>query len=369
MPVARTARTPSPHHRGAGEDQLRSLPEWHPGPVVADRRQLEHRVRLAAEGALIDPQPRRRQDLAVGRHLVALADPDDVARHELAGRQSHLTTGAKRGDRRGKHLLKRLHGALGPVLLQEAEDAVDDDHREDRPAQLGHPGQDREDPGHPEEHGEEAPELLEQTQPKRAAADALEPVRPAGQEAPAGLGGVEPRRARREQAQQLGGPERHLAGRALGRRERLDQRLAGGGRAGPGCDLRLGQARHEPPDQTEGARAVAHRRDENEGRLDRRQPSAERRTVGKVHPAERHAPGAADERVDQRHPGARRGGSPPAPRATAPAVRGRRPARRSRDRGRPDHRPGTARWPAMRRQPSRAGPTMISDPRGRAAPA
>jgi len=286
-------------HRGSREDQLRPLPGRHAGPVVSGCRQLEHRVRLAGERALVDPQSRRREELAVGRHPVTLADLDDVAGHELAGGEAQFPTRAERGDRRGEHLLERFDGPFGAVFLQEAEDAVDDDHGEDRPAQLGHPGQHGEDPGHPEEDGEEAPELLEETHEERPAPDALEPVRAACKTPPGGLGGAEPGRARAEQTEQLGGAERHLAGRALGGRQRFDQRLACRGRAGAIRDPRLGQASHQPADQTEGARAVSDGRDEDHGGVHGRQAGQEPRSMGKVDPAEAHAPGIAGERVDQ----------------------------------------------------------------------
>jgi hypothetical protein len=148
--------------RGAREDQLRPLPDRHAGSVVTGRRQLEHRMRLARERALIDPQSRRREELAIGRDLIALADLDDVAGHQVDGGLAQFPAGSKHSDHRREHLLERLDGALGAIFLQEAEDAVDEDDSEDRPAQLGHPGQYGEDAGHPEQDGEEAPELLEE---------------------------------------------------------------------------------------------------------------------------------------------------------------------------------------------------------------
>ena len=299
MPVARTTKRPAPATTAVpAKTSSAPLPDGHAGSVVADRRQLEHRMRLAGERALIDPQSRRREELAVGRDLIALADLDDVAGHQLDGGLAQFPAGSKDGDHRREHLLERLDGALGAIFLQEAEDAVDEDDSEDRPAELGHPGQHGEDAGHPEQDGEEAPELLEEAQEERAAPYALEAIRAACEPSPGSLGVAEPGGTRPEQAEQVGSAQRDLAGDALGRRQRLDQRLAGCGRTGARHDPRLGQARHQPADQTEHPRAVADRRNEHHGGLHGRQAGGEPRSMGKVHPAQRHALGLAGERMD-----------------------------------------------------------------------
>ena len=91
-------------------------------------------MRLAGERALIDPQSRRREELAVGRDLIALADLDDVAGHQIVAARRSLAGGTQHSDHRREHVLERLDGALGAVFLEEAEDAVDDDRRRRSPS-------------------------------------------------------------------------------------------------------------------------------------------------------------------------------------------------------------------------------------------
>src|SRR5262245_15309844 len=139
-------------------------------------------MRLARERALVDAQPGGREQLTVAWHLVALLEPHEVAGHQRVGGDPHLAIVAPDGDEPRQHALEGLDRAFGAPLLEEAEHAVDDDHAEDAPSELGHAGEERERAAHPQEDREEAPELLEQPQQDALAPDALEPVGPARSE-------------------------------------------------------------------------------------------------------------------------------------------------------------------------------------------
>ena len=131
---------------------------------------------LSGQGTLIDPETLSGQKLPIGWNLIALLEADDVSHDNFGGGPSLLALLAEHGDLVGKQLLKRLHRALGPVFLQEAEDAVDHDDGEDRPAQLGESGQKRQSAADPQQHGKERGELGAQPQEQRAAADAVQPI-------------------------------------------------------------------------------------------------------------------------------------------------------------------------------------------------
>jgi hypothetical protein len=99
-----------------------------------DLELLEHGLALARERALVRLDGGRLQldDAHVGRHLVAHADVDDVARHELRRRHvghEHAVTQHLGGGR--LHLLECVERVLGVVLLPDADDGVDDQDEHD----------------------------------------------------------------------------------------------------------------------------------------------------------------------------------------------------------------------------------------------
>jgi hypothetical protein len=130
------------------------------------------------------------------------------------------------GDRDdvGKQSLERLDRALGPVLLQKAEHAVDDDDDDDRPGELAEPPHECAPGRDPEEHREEAPELLQESDRQGTSPHALEAIRPAGDATPRRLGRRESARCRAENREDVRCRKRALAGRSVAA-ERLDQLL------------------------------------------------------------------------------------------------------------------------------------------------
>ena len=82
MPVARTIATPPRHHRGPGEHQLRRSARRDVRALVPQRGQLEYRVGLPREGALIDAQAGSFEELRVGRDRSPVLELHDVAGHQ-----------------------------------------------------------------------------------------------------------------------------------------------------------------------------------------------------------------------------------------------------------------------------------------------
>ena len=133
-------------HAGRGDDA--------DGPAVGDRRAREHHVELALdarilrdelevlehglalarEGALVRLEGGRLElhDAHVSRHLVAHADVDHVARHELRRRHVGHELAVAQHLRGGRlHLLECVESVLGVVLLPDADDGVDDQYEHD----------------------------------------------------------------------------------------------------------------------------------------------------------------------------------------------------------------------------------------------
>ncbi len=65
----------------------------------------------------------------------------------------------------GHHLTETLAGLLGPMLLDEGEDPVEDDHTEDGDAQFRQLGDEGEPTGNPQQNGEEVDELGQELSP------------------------------------------------------------------------------------------------------------------------------------------------------------------------------------------------------------
>ncbi len=156
-----------------------------PGPLV-------DRLGLAGQCRLLQQEAARADQAKVRRHLVARLQDDDVAGHQLLGGDPGPLP-LPQHERLGReHLADRIQCPLGPALLDEAHDRIDQNDAQD------HRGVDpfaepRGDQGRAEQHvdqdvvklGEEAPEWT----PRRSR---LEAVGTVGREAPPGLVAVQP---------------------------------------------------------------------------------------------------------------------------------------------------------------------------------
>ena len=94
---------------------------------------LLHRERLAGEGRLVDPQVAGIREAHVGRDLVAGLQDDDVAGHQLGGREAHALAVAHDRGLGGHGPRQRLDGLDRLGFLEIADDGVDHHHPEDDP--------------------------------------------------------------------------------------------------------------------------------------------------------------------------------------------------------------------------------------------
>jgi hypothetical protein len=155
-------------HEGAGEDEV--------GRLGRVRRRLgerplltQDRLGFPGEGGVVDLQAMRHQHPGVGRDPVALGQQDDVAGNQLHRWDAGLLPAPQDDRGLGQECRQRLGGPLGAVFLGEREQAVDDDHHDDRPAelrQLPHEGEPGRRPQHErEEVGELRDELADRAGP------------------------------------------------------------------------------------------------------------------------------------------------------------------------------------------------------------
>ena len=86
---------------------------------------------FAGQRRLVDAQVARADEAQVGRHLVPALDEDEVAGHDLGGRQPQLLAGADDGGLGGHGATQRLDGGDRPGLLQVADERVEEDDAED----------------------------------------------------------------------------------------------------------------------------------------------------------------------------------------------------------------------------------------------
>ncbi|MCR5872800.1 hypothetical protein LRS10_00495 [Phenylobacterium sp. J426] len=111
--------------------------ERHAGPV-ADRRvgddgtdSLVDRGRLAREDRFLDPQAVRSEKAQIGRNLLACLEQDDIARYDQRAVDAYALGLADDGALRRQHLADGIHGLFRPSLLDEADDRIGEDNRED----------------------------------------------------------------------------------------------------------------------------------------------------------------------------------------------------------------------------------------------
>ncbi len=93
---------------------------------------LDHRQGFTRQRRLVDHQVRRLDQPQVGRHHLAGLEKDDISWHQLVLGDPHGRAVPQGLDPRRAQPLQGLQGALGPVFLNEADDAVEQHDDQDR---------------------------------------------------------------------------------------------------------------------------------------------------------------------------------------------------------------------------------------------
>jgi hypothetical protein len=96
------------------------------------RAVLRHRHALAGQRRLLAGEREGLGHAGVGRHVVARLEFDQVARHEVAGRDRPPRALADHAGQGRGHRPQGRQRPLGPILLQEADHGVDEHDRHDR---------------------------------------------------------------------------------------------------------------------------------------------------------------------------------------------------------------------------------------------
>ena len=134
------------------------------------RRGLLHRLRLPGQDRFLDAQIGGLDQASIRGHQVAGLQQHDVSRDKVMRRHlSHLACApdAHQGHRQ---LFQSGHRLLGAILLDEAEDRVEHDDREDRDGIFDIADQRRDDRGDDQDQHQRAGELLQDDAPRRSAA-------------------------------------------------------------------------------------------------------------------------------------------------------------------------------------------------------
>ena len=133
---ARHHRTAQQQHAVGAEGRLAGLGRLHGA--------AGHRKGFARQGRFVDVQVARFQQASVGWHQASCGQLHLVSTHQLAHRHRAGHAPAPHGGHQRHPALQRLHGAAGPVLLQELQrHAEQHDHRHQHEAgavaqQRGH---------------------------------------------------------------------------------------------------------------------------------------------------------------------------------------------------------------------------------------
>ena len=192
IPVAVTTISPRPRvHLGV---HVRHV------DAIAERRtlrghrvdHLRHRRALAREAGLLDLERRGDQDPAVGGHLVAGLEPDDVAGDQLLGRDLDALAVAPHVRRHDQHLAQRGDALGGLALLVQAHHRVEDgqpDH--DQPGRHVLQRDDADHRGAEQHELHQVAVLAQERLPTRLLGLLGQPVRPVLAGAAIDLGGVE----------------------------------------------------------------------------------------------------------------------------------------------------------------------------------
>ena len=168
----------------AGEDEIVGVDQRRRRPAA--NRAARDRLRLARERRRIDLH-RARDQPRVGGEAIALADQQQVARHQLCDFDLDRLFPAPYPRPRRQVLAQRLGGPLRLQLLGEGEDGVEDDHRDDRRRQGEDPGGGGKRRGDPEQQRQRVGELQPQVAEVARPPAPLDLVRPVLLEPPARL--------------------------------------------------------------------------------------------------------------------------------------------------------------------------------------
>ena len=152
--------------RGADHCEALTLDQERTG---VQRVAHSHRVRnaLARQRRHVHRKPVALDTLKIRTDPVTLGEHHQVVRHHLGGEDRSRDAVTDHRDALRQQVPETLGGSIGPMLLDECEDAVDHDDHEDRPAQLRQSAQDRQHARSPQHEGEEVNELGNELAPRR----------------------------------------------------------------------------------------------------------------------------------------------------------------------------------------------------------
>ena len=146
----------------------------HVGPVAQRRRHVEHVLgvlghgdRLPGQGGLLDAKVERPEEPGVGGDVVAALQDDPVAGHEVAGRDRLQPSFPEDLGQGGRESLEGRDRTFGPLLLDEADDAVQQHDGQDRQRvdHIAHQAGDQ--GGRDEDADDRLEELAEESPPPR----------------------------------------------------------------------------------------------------------------------------------------------------------------------------------------------------------
>jgi hypothetical protein len=188
MPVANEGAALACDHGGPGQEDVGAHLLL---GRVARCCSFRHRCGLAGDGGVVGRQGDALDQPAVGRHGIALMQPDDVARHQLAARDLEQRTAALDRDRVRQEPAEGGERAFSAKFLPGREQAVEQDHADDRQRQRAHTfarlpgfGKERQAGAEPEDDGEKMGELAKETDNLRRPVDPLDFIGPEGRETP-----------------------------------------------------------------------------------------------------------------------------------------------------------------------------------------
>lgn len=129
--------------------------------------------RFSGDRGGVDAQVIRFDHAAIGGHVVALLQQDEIPRHQSRRFDLLHTAVPHHLDLARQQLEQSRQGTFGAVLLPERKQSVDQDHAKDGIAQHGHPlprcapfGDKGQRGGEPQDQGEEVGKPLEELEPE-----------------------------------------------------------------------------------------------------------------------------------------------------------------------------------------------------------
>ena len=153
---------------------------------------LPHWQRLAGEQRLIDLEPVRGNEPGVGRHAVARFEPEQVAWHDIFGRDFADRAAAADGGADLEEFLERPTGTICLELLPRSEAGIDRDYRGDDGGILGIADGQRHQCRREQQQHERVCQLTDGESPHRRRRLAGERIGAEGREATGRLGGRQP---------------------------------------------------------------------------------------------------------------------------------------------------------------------------------